>query len=575
MEGINVSKIHEKILKFLLEQKKKNPELTFSLRKSDLNKRLSIGYWFHGNDDYIAISFWTGMDWQSKVPNISYVILPLTGECFLQFSAKDSSEKDDLFTKLFRKRFDLDQYSKSFYSSPLKFHDSNDYLKSLKNFLTFEKKEIDIIISKNKKLFKTKQNSRNQIGFISEEEFQKNFKKIQKFRETKFTNNLPIGLSGITIKDYGLIDHLEINNLPADAQWIFFTGENGTGKSTILKAIAIGITNGSLALGPKTNVSGNYSIEITLQKDGKKSHKRKILKVTSGSTKKFEILSKGLVCFGPVRLNIQEQRFSLAGKSNGRTLLHIFERPFNQLFSTISPLIDVGYVYNRNIAISKELKDNQEKLSFIIEAITSICDSIVDIKFAQGMRYIEVDKNLKILGKNENGTPFQNLASGYKSIIAMVSHMMLHLYYQQPEINDPSLLEGIVIIDEIDLHFHPKMQRDLVVKLSQIFPRIQFIASTHSPIPLLGAPQNSPIFTTAIDAERGISVERMNLEGEIADLLPNAILTSPIFNLQEIIPKSHDRTELINTNDNYSDVIFYRMLDEKLNQIKKKYLPND
>jgi len=573
MEVIKVSDIHEKILNFLLDKKKENPGFTFTLRKSDLNKRLSLGYWFHGNDDYIAISFWSGMDWQSKVPNISFVILPLTGECFLQFSAKDSSEKDDLINILFRKRFELDQLSKSFYSSTLNSLESNDYLKCLRNFLTFEKKEIDIIIAANKKIFNTKQNPKNQIGFISEEEFQNNLKKNQKFRNTKFTNNLPIGLSDIIIDGFGLINHLEINNIPPDAQWVFFTGENGTGKSTILKAITTAITNSTLKLRSKENVSGNYSLGITLHRNGKKTTKFTTKKNDSNSSQKFEILTKGLVCFGPVRLNVQDQIFTLSGKSGGKLLLDIFESPYKQLFSTISPLIDIGYVYNRNLAISKELKNNDEKKEAIINVITKICDSIVDIHFGRGMKYFEEDKKGKIIGRD--GTPFQNLASGYKSTIAMISHMMLHLYYQQPDINDPALLEGIVIIDEIDLHFHPKMQRDLVVKLSQIFPRIQFIASTHSPIPLLGAPSNSPIFTTTIDAESGISVERMNLKGEIADLLPNAILTSPIFNLQEIIPKSHDRTELIDTNDNYSDVIFYKMLDEKLNQINKKYLSND
>jgi predicted ATP-binding protein involved in virulence len=58
----------------------------------------------------------------------------------------------------------------------------------------------------------------------------------------------------------------------------------------------------------------------------------------------------------------------------------------------------------------------------------------------------------------------------------MISHMMLHLFYQQPNINDPADLEGIVIIDEIDLHFHPKMQRDLVIKLTEIFPEFNLLS---------------------------------------------------------------------------------------------------
>ena len=47
------------------------------------------------------------------------------------------------------------------------------------------------------------------------------------------------------------------------------------------------------------------------------------------------------------------------------------------------------------------------------------------------------------------------------------------------------------MIDELDLHLHPQWQRTIVESLRTAFPKIQFIASTHSPIPLLGAPNNS------------------------------------------------------------------------------------
>lgn len=561
--------LHNRILIFLLNWKKNHSGFTFSLRKSDLSKRLSYGYWFHGNDDYIAISFWTGMDWQSKVPNIAFVLIPVTGESFLQFSAKDSVEKNELIKSFFKQRFQLDEDNRAFYTVPMNTNKVRDYLKSLEIFLKTDKAAIDEIISSNKRKFETKQNPNNRIGFINEDDFAKNLKRTQKFQKKNKSNDLPVGLFEIEIKNYGLIKNLTIKDIPTDAQWIFFTGENGSGKTTILKAIATAITNSTLGLGPRTHMSGNYSMALTLHKNGKKSSRRRIRKSTSTKQNQSRIHSKGFVCFGPVRLNIQEHSFSSAGNSKEKTLIQIFNRPHIQLFSTISPLVDIGFVYNRNLKEIESLRNNQEKLRFIIEAITSLCDSIVDIHFGRSMKYYEVDKQKNILGLN--GTSFQNLASGYKSIIAMISHMMLHLYYQQPEVNDPSFLEGIVIIDEIDLHFHPKMQRDLIIKLSEIFPRIQFIASTHSPIPLLGVPESTPIFTSKINSEKGVYLERMNKDEEISNLLPNSILTSPIFNLQEIVPESHTSEELLNTEDYYHDVVFYKMLEEKLNKISNKY----
>jgi predicted ATPase len=568
MEPIDFPHIHDSILKYLLAWRIKHPGFTFTLRKSDLGKRLSKGYWFHGNEEYIALSFWSGMDWQSRVPNIGFVFFPKKSEWYLQFSAKDSQEKNELIQKFFVKRYELDEINRAFYASIFTVSPTGEYLKGLQRFLTSEKVVIDELILKNKKLFETKQNLKNRIGGIDETEFLKNLKRTQKYQRKKITGDLPVALYEIEIENYGLIKQLSINNLPVNAQWIFFTGENGTGKTTILKALATAFTNSNLHNFSRFNIKSNYSIGLTLFKDGKKSQRHRIRKDSSFS-QKDEILTKGFVSFGPVRLNVQEQMFSTAGRKP-LTLSSIFSKPYLQLFSTRTPLIDIGYVYNRNQEVSKELKNNQEKLKFIIEAITTICDSIVDIHFTRGMRYYEADKKGKLISEN-GGTSFQNLASGYKSIIAMLSHMMLHLYYQQPEVDDPSLLEGIVIIDEIDLHFHPKMQRDLVIKLTEIFPRIQFIASTHSPIPLLGAPPKTPIFTVKLESEQGIYIERMDDDVEINNLLPNSILTSPIFNLQEIIPVSHRAENLVNTQDDFNDVLFYKKLDEKLSQLESKY----
>ena len=49
---------------------------------------------------------------------------------------------------------------------------------------------------------------------------------------------------------------------------------------------------------------------------------------------------------------------------------------------------------------------------------------------------------------------------------------------------------GIIIIDEIDLHLHPKWQKNILKTLTSIFPKIQFIVSTHSPSVISSATEN-------------------------------------------------------------------------------------
>jgi hypothetical protein len=97
------------------------------------------------------------MDWQRRVPNIAFMIIPSTGETYLQLSSKDSSEKDTLFKELLEPHFLFDNWDASLYLKTIPMIQGVDYLQSLEHFLKIEKQEIDKIISNNRKLFETKQ----------------------------------------------------------------------------------------------------------------------------------------------------------------------------------------------------------------------------------------------------------------------------------------------------------------------------------------------------------------------------------------------------------------------------------
>ncbi|WP_252384813.1 AAA family ATPase, partial [Escherichia coli] len=64
---------------------------------------------------------------------------------------------------------------------------------------------------------------------------------------------------------------------------------------------------------------------------------------------------------------------------------------------------------------------------------------------------------------------------------ALVGDLARRLALVNPLSSNPLLGEAIVLIDEIDLHLHPKWQRDVLKKLTETFPNCQFIVSTHSP----------------------------------------------------------------------------------------------
>lgn len=89
----------------------------------------------------------------------------------------------------------------------------------------------------------------------------------------------------------------------------------------------------------------------------------------------------------------------------------------------------------------------------------------------------------------------EQLSDGFKIITAMVADIASRMAEANPEAENPLLISGIVLIDEIDLHLHPKWQRKILRQLRNTFPNVQFIVTTHSPIVLLGALDLAQVFT--------------------------------------------------------------------------------
>lgn len=90
-------------------------------------------------------------------------------------------------------------------------------------------------------------------------------------------------------------------------------------------------------------------------------------------------------------------------------------------------------------------------------------------------------------GETARTLRIEQLSDGYKIIVAMVADIASRMAEANPHMADPLQSEGIILIDEIDLHLHPMWQRKVVSQLRRTFPNIQFILTTHSPVILSGA----------------------------------------------------------------------------------------
>jgi predicted ATP-binding protein involved in virulence len=116
--------------------------------------------------------------------------------------------------------------------------------------------------------------------------------------------------------------------------------------------------------------------------------------------------------------------------------------------------------------------------------VLAACQDAVE-RFLPGYSNLRLDgENRRQLSIDRGVTriPVRQLSDGERGTLALVLDLTRRLAQANPSLADPAAeAEAVVLIDEIELHLHPKWQRQIVHKLRAAFPRCQFIATTHSP----------------------------------------------------------------------------------------------
>ncbi len=124
------------------------------------------------------------------------------------------------------------------------------------------------------------------------------------------------------------------------------------------------------------------------------------------------------------------------------------------------------------ISIDSNFSDPQ--LEAVRNALSELLPDFSNLTVRRNPLKMEVEKNGKRLTVNQ-------LSGGELNLIAMIGDLARRMAIANPDSTKPLEGCGIVLIDEIDLHLHPKWQRTIVPKLLDVFPNCQFIISTHSP----------------------------------------------------------------------------------------------
>ena len=301
-------------------------------------------------------------------------------------------------------------------------------------------------------------------------------------------------------------------------------GNNGAGKSTVLEAATIaagtltaamdGLTNYGIKktdahykyydLGSSIDVQPQFPVEITAvgEVDGKEiSWSRKLnsskgrsglasaKELTAIAEKYQERMRNGdkelklpvISYYGTGRLWAQHREKksdtfeknnrcngyidSLDGAANDKLMMKWFQKMTMQQLQR-------GKEIPEFIAVKMALEQ-------IFASITGYSD--VKVEFNLDTSEIDViyfDKN-----KDHVRIPVSQLSDGYKCTISLIADIAYRMALLNPQLLDKVLVEteGIVLVDEIDLHLHPTWQKRILKDLMEIFPKVQFVVSTHAP----------------------------------------------------------------------------------------------
>jgi tRNA A37 threonylcarbamoyladenosine biosynthesis protein TsaE len=126
-----------------------------------------------------------------------------------------------------------------------------------------------------------------------------------------------------------------------------------------------------------------------------------------------------------------------------------------------------------------------------------------------------------------NPVPLRELSEGYGSILSLVGHLLRHGFESKGSSFSPKDLNGVVLVDEADLHLHPAWQRHVIPDLQRAFPNIQFILTTHSAM-VAGSVPTDRLFVLR---QREHDIEVLSDLPTVQGFRADQILTSLLFDL--------------------------------------------
>jgi predicted ATPase len=346
-------------------------------------------------------------------------------------------------------------------------------------------------------------------------------------------------LKSIILRNFKCLADIELSfdaGAGVNRKWTIILGENGTGKSNLLKAIAL-VTAGSNAIGELIGDVdswiriGQTSCSVTAVLETKKGEQRRIELVLNRGEQLRTISannSEALQLIDEAIDHASRNYFVVAYGADRRMSRETFSgRPSSEQNSRTAK---VKSLFDPNISLNP-LTSWVIQLDYVRgKAGLDIVRSALN-DFLPGTTFHSIDRpKQQVIFQTVDGlVPLDQLSDGYQNMAAWVGDLLFRVTSTFEDYKRPLEARGLLLIDEIDVHLHPKWQRKLYDFISTKLPNLQVIATTHSP---LTAQQAGEGELFALRRDDNSKVELLPFVGAPNKLLVNQLLMTPVFGLE-------------------------------------------
>ena len=317
------------------------------------------------------------------------------------------------------------------------------------------------------------------------------------------SEQVPVYIKEVTLTDFKGFrgEHLFsfVDEKGEWCRWTVFLGNNNTGKTNLLKAIAKFDCPSSpneknksyWPIGLKANLfgdkkkNGTFSIIAFYGNDKNKTIRFKY-------TFDYYYRYKTHIPFGE-RPDLAIYGYGVSRQIEKNGISRQNEETLNaeNLFFNSNLTNFEDWLFQLDYAA----KNKQKKAALRIDTLKSVLigDIFPEIK---NIRFISDNElNNYIEFKTEDGWhKMSELGYGYQATLSWMADFCKKMFDRYPNSPNPLKEPAILLIDEIDLHLHPQWQRGLIKSLSDIFPQTQFIVTTHSPF-IIQSMENVNLYT--------------------------------------------------------------------------------